>query len=133
MAAKQDQVIWTIFGVFWAANAVLLVALFSSGELPSADVGLLICSCGVGLSVVWLLIQQRAIAWIVYYEKVIERLEGEHLQVPSDVALSSNLNKALGGSVGGRRVRPLMENSPLIVVLLWIASAAIAAIALTRA
>ena len=34
LVGKQDQIVWAIFGIFWAANAVLVVALFTTGALP---------------------------------------------------------------------------------------------------
>ncbi len=35
LVAKRDHIVWTVFGAFWAANAVLLVALFQNGDFPS--------------------------------------------------------------------------------------------------
>jgi hypothetical protein len=46
LAAKQDQIVWAVFGVFWAANAVLLVALFTTGDLPKRSVGLVVSIVG---------------------------------------------------------------------------------------
>jgi hypothetical protein len=36
MAGKQDQIVWTVFGVFAAANALLLNTLFITGNSPGA-------------------------------------------------------------------------------------------------
>lgn len=63
LVAKQDHIVWTVFGAFWAANAVLLVALFQSGDLPKRPVGLIVSRVGFALSPVWLLIRHRAQAW----------------------------------------------------------------------
>ena len=71
LAAKQDQIAWAIFGVFWAANAVLLVALFTTGALPQPSVGLVVSSVGVVLSLVWRAIERRAVEWLKHYERVL--------------------------------------------------------------
>ena len=39
LRSSQDQVLWSIFGAFWGANAILLVALFTTGKLPEETVG----------------------------------------------------------------------------------------------
>jgi hypothetical protein len=38
LTAKQDQVVWTVFGVFSAAEAVLLAAVFQGGGPPDASI-----------------------------------------------------------------------------------------------
>ncbi len=124
MAAKEDQIIWTIFGVFWAANAVLLVALFTTGELPREQIGVVVSATGVILSFVWFFIQQRAIRWLKYYERIILRLEEKYLKIPPDVALSADINKTDFLEIVGRglSVRSLMVWSGAIITLLWIAA-----------
>jgi hypothetical protein len=112
LAAKQDQIVWTIFGVFWAANAVLLVALFTTGDLPKRPVGLVVSIAGLAISLVWTVIQKRAIAWLRFYETVMSDLEGTHLQVP--VRLNNRR-----GEVGGMSVRRLMVGCSLTSVILW--------------
>jgi hypothetical protein len=114
LVAKQDQIVWTIFGVFWAANAVLLVALFTTGALPKRPVGLVVSIVGLALSLVWLAIQHRAVAWLKYYEVVVGELEEKHLHVPPSVALTGQRER-----VGGVRVRPLMLGCPLVSAVLW--------------
>ncbi len=133
MAAKEDQIVWTIFGVFWAANAVLLVALFTTGALPSPPVGIVVSASGAALSSVWFLIQRRAIGWLGYYERIIRELE-QKLQVPDAVALSPGLNKTTFNETVGRgvRVRPLMTGSGFLVAVLWIAVLACFVCRLTR-
>jgi len=126
MAVKEDQIVWAIFGVFWAANAVLLVALFTNGALSIPSVGILISASGATLSSVWFLIQRRAILWLGYFERIIREIEELHLRIPDTVALSAKLNKAtFNETVGSRmRVRPLMTGSGFVVALLWIAALA---------
>jgi len=47
----QDQVVWSIFGAFWATNALLLISLFSVGEKWDENiVGILISIIGILIS-----------------------------------------------------------------------------------
>jgi hypothetical protein len=114
LVAKQDQIVWAVFGVFWAANAVLLVALFTSGDLPKRPVGLIVSIVGIALSLVWLAIEHRAVAWLEFYEAIVRELEQKHLHVPSSVAFSGHRE-----TVGGMRVRLLMLACPLVSAVLW--------------
>jgi hypothetical protein len=125
MASKEDQIVWAIFGVFWAANAVLLVGLFTTGKMPSAKVGVVISTIGIVLSCVWFIIQQRAIRWLKYYEKIIYRIEEyEELKIPPDIALSPRVNeKTFIEEVGhGVRVRSIMVASGFFIAISWIAT-----------
>ena len=112
LAAKQDQIVWAIFGVFWAANAVLLVALFTTGDLPKRPVGLVVSIVGLAISLVWTAIQRRAIAWLKFYEGVMSEIEERHLQPP--VRLTGRREQ-----VGGMPVRLLMLGCPFVSVILW--------------
>jgi hypothetical protein len=126
MAAKQDQIVWTIFGIFWAANAVLLVALFATGAAPQASVGAVVVSAvGAGLSGLWIVVQHRAIGWLTYYERIILRLEEEYLRLPPDLALSAYLNLATRReTVGQVGIRPLVKRSGAVVAGLWLGALA---------
>jgi hypothetical protein len=114
LVAKQDQIVWAAFGVFWAANAVLLVALFTSGDLPKQPVGLIVSIVGIALSLVWLAIEHRAVAWLKFYETIVRELEQQYLHVPSSVAFTGHPER-----VKGIRVRPLMLACPIVSVVLW--------------
>lgn len=121
MAAKEDQIIWTIFSVFWAANAVLMVGLFTTGMFPEPPVGIAISAAGAILSWLWFFIQRRAIGWLVYYEKIIQEIEQEHLAIPREIALTGYLNdRKYKETIGqGIRVRPLMIVSGVVTATLW--------------
>ncbi len=112
LAAKQDQIVWTVFSVFWAANAVLLVALFTTGALPKRPVGLVVSIVGFAISLVWTAIQHRAIAWLKFYEAVMSELERIHLRPP--VALTGRREQ-----VGGMPVRPIMLGCPFVSFIFW--------------
>ena len=118
--AKQDQIVWTIFGVFWAANAVLLVSLFKPTGIPEKHVGVLFSVVGLALSLVWWLIEKRAIAHLRFYEDIVERLE-TRLEVPAKYALSGRRNTELYKKhVGqGIRVRTVMMGSSICSMVLW--------------
>ena len=54
LRASKDQVLWSIFGAFWGANAILLVALFTTGKPPVESVGAVVSIVGFSLSLIWL-------------------------------------------------------------------------------
>ncbi len=117
---SENQVVWTIFGLFWAADAILLVAIFTTGDIPKPAVGMLVSIAGTALSVVWYIIQKRAIAYLGFYDSLVEQLESQ-LQVQPELAASGNLNptfkSSLKGSIG---IRPLMRWCPGVSAVLWI-------------
>jgi hypothetical protein len=64
-----------IFGTFWAANVLLLIALFPEGHGPNIIVGIIISFFGIGLAYIWDAIQNRALGHITKYEALMERIE----------------------------------------------------------
>lgn len=73
---SQNLVLWTIFSIFWAANAILLGALFTTGKFPrNPMVGVIISSVGVVMSLVWKIMQGRALKHINFYEHIIHNIE----------------------------------------------------------
>lgn len=124
LSCKQDQITWAIFGVFWPANALLLVALFTTGNLPEKTVGIVVSLVGFVLSVVWTLIQYRALAHLVFFESVIQQIESKYLNIPIDATVSARLNedlfdKAARCTVG---VRGIMKAIGIFSAILWIIS-----------
>jgi hypothetical protein len=122
LTAKQDQIVWAIFGVFCAAEAVLLAALFQSGSLPTGFVGPILSSAGVGVSVVWQRIQERAIAWLEFYEGVLIALQN-HLGIPAPFKLTVPRDQP--EKVKGAGVRLLMAQCPRKSCRIWLAVAII--------
>jgi len=124
MAAKQDQIVWTIFGVFWAANGAMLVSLLGGSEPPRRPAALIVSAAGVVLSCVWVIIQRRAIGWLCFYENVVRELEENHIKIPATIALSGGLNTVnFDEAVGhGVRVRPIMNGSGVVLALFWAAA-----------
>jgi hypothetical protein len=123
MRGNQDQVLWRIFAAFWAANAILLVALSREGTLPAdRPETQAIAGVGLGLSLTWLVVQRRAMGHLAMHERLIERLE-TRLRVPPDLALSERINRADYDVCMPRwpRGRPLMVLFNVIAALLWAA------------
>jgi hypothetical protein len=103
-SAYEDTVVWAIFGTFWAANALLLVALFSQGDFPrNPGVGVVISIAGTIVGVAWFQIQRRAIAHLARYEKIVALLEVE-LQVPDDFRLTGDKHRENIRGIGARTV-----------------------------
>ena len=94
LRSSQDQVLWSIFGAFWAANAILLVALFTTGDLPSNPaVGLIVAGVGVSLSLIWHGIQNRALGHVKRHEELMKTLE-EALDIDPRFAVSPEINRS---------------------------------------
>jgi 8-oxo-dGTP diphosphatase len=111
MRSSEDQVLWSIFGTFWAANAILLVALFTTGKLPEdANVGLIVSAVGVLISIVWDAIQRRALGHLKKHEALIGKMEKE-LDFERRFAISSEINTGdyetfLSKGIRARQIMP---------------------------
>lgn len=103
LISKQDQISWTIFSVFWAANALLLVALFNGGKWPDDFVGAFISLFGSLLSAVWREMLIRGIGHCDRVEKLADKIERE-LHIKPEFAMSAKLNPdyyvCLGNRIG---------------------------------
>lgn len=120
LRSTQDQVLWSIFGVFWAANAILLVALFQNGQIPMSAIGIVISVVGALLSCVWHQIQRRALGHILRHETLIERLERQ-LEIPENLATSGHINQEdynrfLSSGIPARQLMPICS---LVASILW--------------
>ena len=116
LRSSQDQVLWSIFGVFWAANAILLVALFATGKFPSNPIVIPLIAClGIALCYVWYAIQKRALGHIVRHEELMRRVE-KKLDFDPYVAASGkvnpdNTNKYLKRGPSARNVMPMCSKA----------------------
>jgi len=122
LRSSEDQVLWSIFGTFWAANAILLIALFTTGDLPSnPTVGVVIASVGTALSLIWHGIQSRALGHVKRHEELMKTLE-EELQIPPCFAVSAEINRSSYDQYlrRGFRARTLMPLCSLGGAVLWI-------------
>jgi hypothetical protein len=120
-ATKQDQIVWAIFGVFGAAQAVLLAALFQNGTAPKDFVGPIVATAGLAISFVWTRTQHRAIEWLNHYEKFMEKLQNE-LQLRNELQHRFKLPDP-EMKVPGEPVRPLMVRCARISGVIWMAVA----------
>jgi len=117
----QDQVLWSIFGTFWAANAILLVALFPSGRFPKVPaVGIIISLVGMIMSLIWYGMQRRALGHLNRHEELITEIE-TRLGIDQKLATSARINdesyaRNLGGGIAARW---LMKISSIIVAGFW--------------
>ena len=92
LRSSQDREQWRVFQIFWAANAILIVALFSQGEFPKNSIGAIISIFGAVMSWVWFMIHRRVAGHVKRYEVLIERLERK-LKIPPRYSVSTELNK----------------------------------------
>ncbi|MFC2020584.1 hypothetical protein ACFLU1_02145 [Chloroflexota bacterium] len=135
LRSGEDQVLWTIAGIFWAANAILLVALFQDGDIPATKApGVVISAAGMLFSILQYFLQGRALGHIRRYEELIRRIEKDGLGLAPRYCVSYELNsvdadKYLGGDKGKIkkmlimgtlfRVRNLMQISSGSLAVVW--------------
>jgi phosphate/sulfate permease len=114
----EDQLCWTVFSIFWAATALLLVALFQSSDLPFIFIKwILIPVFGLFLSIIWFIILFRALDYLQFYEKIVRDLE-EHL---IDIKFQTNRkNTNFEKCVRGCSVRPIMKTIPIVMIFAWV-------------
>ncbi len=121
LSSREDQVLWSIFGTFWGANAILLVALFTTGSLPNPAVGIVVSAVGMFLSLTWHIIQKRALGHLERFEELMRKLEAK-LGFDPNYAVSVKINKKdyeqfLGKHPGS--ARKLMQACSLVGIVLW--------------
>lgn len=118
---NTNDVIWTLFGIFFTANSVLLVALFQSGDFPRPLAGTIISLAGALMSLVWTLFHRRVLAHKERFEALTKRIEAE-LNIPPKYCTTRGTNiedweKYMGGK--GPGARPLLLASSLGSFALW--------------
>ncbi len=118
----EDRVNWSIYAIFWGANAILLVALVR--DVPNERPGLTVVVAAVGflLSISWHLIQRRAIGHLERLEHLAEIIE-RRLGIPPEFAISAAIDvqgwrRHVGGPSG--LVRNLMRVTSLLAFLAWL-------------
>ncbi|NHZ86590.1 MAG: hypothetical protein GWP19_12045 [Planctomycetia bacterium] len=114
----QDQVLWGIFGAFWATNSLLLVSIFVSSENWNYLFVLLIISIvGILISIVWSFIQIRALRRIELYENTISWIE-EKLCLPDEICAFyyNPKTKKPRFNINARKV---MKDIGYLAIILW--------------
>ena len=122
LQCSTNQILWTVFGIFWAANAALLVALFATGTWPERSTVLVVSSIGAALSTVWFYIQRRAVRYLSFYEALANELERALPSLPPTLRISKESRSALFEQHVGRgvSVRPVILLSAGGVALCWV-------------
>lgn len=111
--------LWNILG----SNAILLVALFAGGNLPTDPiVGVVVGAVGMILSFIWHTIQNRALGHMMRHEELMERLE-KKLRVNPEYAVSARVNRQAYDKYlrGGLRARTVMKASSIGGTVAWFA------------
>lgn len=126
LRSSQDQVLWTIFGAFWAANSILLVALFQTGKFPDPWVGIVVAAVGAALSLFWIFIQRRALHHLVRHESIMQAIESE-LRNPPQLAISAgSANSQIAATrhwePPARRLMPIFS---VLAFFLWLIAGAL--------
>jgi len=115
--ASVDQINWVVFSAFWGANALVLIALVQSGEIKW-----MVPIAGLVISLVWVLIQKRALGHLGYLESVVEKLE-RALNIQPEHAVSGWINKETYDKFMPLplwlRARHLMVFSGVLVAVFW--------------
>lgn len=74
----ENQVTWTIFGIFWATQVLLVGVLFQGSQFPPDAVpGFSVSVLGVFMSVAWALTQHRSLHHLQRHEDLIKAIEEE--------------------------------------------------------
>jgi hypothetical protein len=82
LRTNEHIIIWVVFSFFLVTNIILLGVFFqnSSGNVNRFRL-VDIAYTGVFLSVIWLIVEYRAVKIFLFYESLVARLENE-LQIP---------------------------------------------------
>jgi hypothetical protein len=87
----SDSGYWTVFGTFWATNAILLVALFDQGKLPrNSFISWVVCGAGCAASAVWAITQGGALYHQRRLENSLRKLESSIIP-DDDLRVTSHL------------------------------------------
>jgi fatty acid desaturase len=116
---SEDRVIWTIFSIFFAANAVLLRSVFTGTETAPWTPAMVVGGFGFAMSLVWFFVQRRAFGHLRAWETIVRKLE-DRLGIPADVAFSHSVNQQYRDALPCPRARCIMCLTPLVLALLWL-------------
>jgi hypothetical protein len=113
--SSHDQLIWSIFGIFWAANALLLVAIFASNGKYALPV---VSAVGVFTSIVWYQVLNRTIAHVNLVEELMSKIENRVLEKSPEFRITLAPN--VPSKIGGPHARSVMRWSTLGFLIMWI-------------
>lgn len=113
--SSQDQVIWSMFSIFWAANALLLVAIFTSNGTYVVSI---VSAVGIFTSIVWLMLLHRAIGHITIYENLMRDIENTLLKDHSQFRLTLAPNAK--SNINWPKAKVVWRWSVRIFLMIWI-------------
>lgn len=117
--SSQDQVIWSIFGIFWAANALLFVAVFTSnGKILEGLVVSIVSIIGIFTSIVWRFLLRRAINHIELDENLMSHIENILLEKNPELRLTKDPKSK--SDIQGPQARAAMRWSILVFLSIWV-------------
>jgi hypothetical protein len=121
LRSSQAHSLWSGFGAFGVVNALLLVALFPGGVLPSDPVGMLISLFGALLALAWYSIQERAVGHLLRHEALMSKLEST-IGFDPTYAVSGELNQELYETYlkKGLKVREVLKISSVGGIVFWL-------------
>jgi hypothetical protein len=119
--SSQTHSVWRGFGAWGVVNALLLVALFPGGVLPSEPVGMLISLFGALFALIWYALQARAVGHLLRHEALMAKLEATIGFDPA-YAVSGELNQELSEIYlkNGLKTRNILKISSLGGIVFWL-------------
>lgn len=118
----QDQVMWSIIGAFWTTNSVLIVSIFSAQENIFLVAGITVSIVGFSISLIWNIIQNRALNRIILYENSIKDIETKlNLEFQNCSFLTRN-SKFYEGFENRKSARYVMKLFSKSVIYAWVLS-----------
>ncbi len=116
----EDHLLWFISSIFWAANALLLVALFqTSSQFFTLMKWIIIPLFGLGLSIFWYLVGAHVLGYTFFYENLVGRIE-EILISDLEFRTGWDNKKHYHKYITGMRLKPKMKYIPVIGIIGWI-------------
>jgi hypothetical protein len=116
----EDQVTWTIFSIFWAAQVLLVGVLFQGPQFPPRPVvGLVVSVIGLAMSAAWAITQDRSLMHLERFEDLTKLIEDE---LQKDGMLAWEYRLTMSMRFRGLRARDVMRVSCWGAVLAWFVS-----------
>ena len=118
LRSSEDSLLWTGFGIFWGANAVLFVPMFTV-DSSKTNLIVVVPFVGIAMSVLWYLIQRHTLGHIRMHEDLMKRLQERLLtgdnktfRIYEDEMMAKHLSK-------GPRTRTLVNVPIILLVAIW--------------
>jgi len=118
----QDQVMWSIIGSFWTANSVLIVCIFTAQANIFHQSGITVSIVGFVISLVWNLIQNRALKRIILYENAIKEIEEKLKLDYKHCSFFTSTSKSYDSSKDKNSARYILKLFSKSVIYVWLLS-----------